>query len=68
MIEIIAPFRAFLKPLSRFYWDEMLQDLFEKAKEEIVSKIEGGGSRCFLMSMVKDGGRFLHATEILQVH
>ena len=54
-IETSAPFKAFLKPLSRFYWDERLQDLFEKAKEEIVSKIEGvgvgvggRGSRCLM--------------------
>ena len=42
MTETMAPFRALLKQSSRFYWDERLQDLFEKAKEEIVRKIEEG--------------------------
>ena len=42
MTETMTPFRALLKQSARFYWDERLQDLFVKAKEEIVRKIEEG--------------------------
>lgn len=38
----MAPFRELLKSSSRFYWDEVLQEMFDKAKEVIIKEIEKG--------------------------
>ena len=40
MASVMAPFRALLKSSAQFYWDDNLQNLFERAKEEIVEKIK----------------------------
>ena len=42
MASVMAPFRALLKSSAQFYWDDNLQDLFERAKEEIGEKIKTG--------------------------
>lgn len=42
MTEIMAPFRDALKPGNKFYWDDNLQRLFDKSKQEIVSAVKNG--------------------------
>ena len=42
MSEVMQPFRELLKSSIKFYWDERLQTAFEKAREEIVSKVMEG--------------------------
>ena len=42
MAEKMAPFRELLKPGNKFIWNENLQELFDKSKEEIVHAVENG--------------------------
>ena len=42
MTETMAPFRDALKPGRKFQWDENLQQLFDKSKQEIVSAVRNG--------------------------
>ena len=42
MAEKMAPFRELLKPGTKFNWNEGMQELFEKSKEEIVHAVENG--------------------------
>jgi hypothetical protein len=40
--EIMNPFRELLKSNSKFYWNEQLEDIFQRSKVEILKKIEHG--------------------------
>ena len=40
--KVMAPFRELLSSKRKFYWDDALDQLFEKTKKHIVSKIEDG--------------------------
>ena len=40
MTEEMAPFRDLLKLNRQFYWDSMMDDLFEQAKAQIVEKVK----------------------------
>ena len=42
MKDTTAPFRELLRPLAVFYSEERQQNLFEEAREEIVTKVEAG--------------------------
>ena len=42
MKDTMAPFRELLRPLAVFYSEERQQNLFEEAREEIVTKVEAG--------------------------
>ena len=67
MTKSMSPFRELLKSSSKFYWDAVLQDLFDQAKEVIIKEIEKGvktfdkkGPTCIATDWSKDGlGFFL---------
>jgi hypothetical protein len=40
--DVVAPFRKFLSPNNKFYWDKELDDTFNKSKELIVAAIREG--------------------------
>ena len=42
MADTMAPFREALKPGTKFHWDEHIQQLFDKSKQEIVSAVQNG--------------------------
>ena len=42
MAEEMLPFRDLLKPGRKWYWDDTLDNLFEKSKKEIVKLVEKG--------------------------
>ena len=42
MANTMAPFRDALKPGNKFHWNEHLQQLFDKSKQEIVSAVQNG--------------------------
>ena len=42
MAEQMLPFRDFLKPSTRFHWDEHLQTAFDQSKTTITNEIEKG--------------------------
>ena len=42
MAEKMAPFRESLKPGTKFHWDEDLQQIFEKSKQEIIDAVKNG--------------------------
>ena len=42
MTEYMHPFRELLKPTSPFYWNEQLNDIFERSKIKIVEEVIEG--------------------------
>ena len=40
--DLMAPFRKFLSPKVKFYWDQTLDDAFRESKEHIVKAIKNG--------------------------
>ena len=40
--EIMEPFRKFLSPKNKFYWDSELQSRFERSKDVIIRAIQDG--------------------------
>jgi len=65
MASVMTPFRALLKSSAEFYWDENLQELFERAKKEIVERIKQGvemfdinKTTCLATDWSKDGVGF----------
>ena len=71
MTKPMAPFRELLKSSSRFYWDDVLQELFNQAKEVIIKEIEKGVKTfdkkrptCIATDWSKDGLGFF----LLQKH
>ncbi len=42
MTEAMLPFRELLKPSNQFYWDNSLQQAFEKSKSTITEEINHG--------------------------
>ena len=45
MTEDMAPFCDLLKRNRQFYWDRTMDELFERAKAQIVEKVEEGVKR-----------------------
>ena len=39
---MMQPFRDLIKPKTRFYWDAVLETLFQKSKDQIVRAVEDG--------------------------
>ena len=39
---IMQPFRDLILPAKKFYWDDVLTDLFEKSKTELLNKVREG--------------------------
>ena len=75
MASVMAPFRALLKSSAQFYWDDNLQEIFERAKEEIVEKIktgvemfDAGRITCLATDWSKDGVGFFLMQKYCQCH
>ena len=39
---MMAPFKPFLSPKTKFYWDDELDAAFEKSKKALIAAIEHG--------------------------
>ena len=42
MADKMAPFRECLKPGSKFHWDENMQEIFDRSKQEIIDAVKNG--------------------------
>ena len=50
---VMQPFRDLLRPSSRFYWDEQLNEAFEKSKSQVVTLVREGIATFQVMSIAQ---------------
>jgi hypothetical protein len=66
--DLMAPFRPFLSPKVRFYWNDNLEETFQQLKQDVITSIEEGveifdpaRKTCLSMDWSKKGnGYFLY--------